>query len=64
MAVQVIQSHKARKAIWVQAAGRYQFDQCTETYGKLVKKYNSKDWTERFEHEHLHRADHWPKGLI
>ena len=40
MAVQVIQPHKIRK---VQAAGRYQFDQCTETHGKLVNKDNFED---------------------
>ena len=58
MAVQVIQPHKVRKVTSVQAAGRYQFDQYTETYGKLVNKYNSEDRTERFEHKNLYRAGH------
>ena len=64
MAVQVIQSHKVCKTTSVQAVERYQSDQCTETYRKLVNKYNSEDWTERFEHKHLYRAGHLPKGLI
>ena len=43
MVVQVIQPHKVRKATSVQAAGIYQFDQCTETYWKFVTKYNFED---------------------
>ena len=38
MTAQVIQPNKVRKATSVQAAGRYQFNQCTETYGKLLNK--------------------------